>query len=174
MKEKKRIRYYLFLYWFILYNTGFVCVLLFIGPIANKLETGNRQADETDSHQGQPAKPLLDFQVSLRENTRGWVKPGKGWWGVGGMRWRIWNWMTDVTWLLVNYPAGAPLCAEWETCCWLDYQFEKCRTLLKYIVSLEAGWHRKRLCLWRHSKSSFRVLFATELCRPDTVWNVFP
>lgn len=58
---------------------------------------GNRQADASDSHQGQSVKPLPNFQVSLRESTRGQAKPGSGEEGGESARWRIWNWMTDVT-----------------------------------------------------------------------------
>lgn len=91
---------------------------LLIWPVAVKLETGNKPAFETDSHQGQSVKPLLDFQVSLTENTRGWVKPGKRkgragvWGGEFKIVWRMWldYWLTI---LLVHHsglgekPAGS-------------------------------------------------------------------
>lgn len=70
--------------------------------MAKKLGTGNQQADASDSHQGQSVKALPDFQVSLREKTRGRVKSG---WGEGrrgecggefGIGWRMWldYWLT--------------------------------------------------------------------------------
>ena len=52
--------------------------------MSTKLGTAHKQADASDSHQGQSAKPLPNFQVSLRENTRGRVKRGRGVGGVGG------------------------------------------------------------------------------------------
>lgn len=45
--------------------------------MTSKSETGNKQADASDSHQGQSVKLLSNFQVSLRENTRGRVKPSR-------------------------------------------------------------------------------------------------
>lgn len=82
------------------------------------MRTGNKQTDASDSHQGQSVKPLPNFQVSLRENTRGRVKPasregGRGgvWGGEFGIGWRMWldYWLTT---LLVHHsdldekPAG--------------------------------------------------------------------
>lgn len=115
-----------------------------IWPMSKKLGTGNKQAD---SHQGQSVKPHPNFQVSLRENTRGRVKPDRGEGGGVSVRWRIWNWMTDVTWLLVNYPAGAPLRSGWETCWRLDYQFGVGKTLFESIVPFQAGWQLQGPCL---------------------------
>lgn len=68
--------------------------------------------------------------------------------GGGSVRWRIWNWMTDVTWLLVNYPAGAPLQSGWETCWRLDYQFGIGKTRFESIVSFQAGWQLHGSHLW--------------------------
>lgn len=81
-------------------------------------------------------------------NTKGWAKPGRGEGGGPRVRWRIWNWMTDVTWLLVNYPAGAPLWSGWETRWWLDYQFGVGKTLFESIVSSQADWQLQNPGLW--------------------------
>ncbi len=54
-----------------------------MSPTGKKLGTGNKQTDASDSHQGQSVKPHPNFQVSLRENTRGRVKPGRGEGGGG-------------------------------------------------------------------------------------------
>lgn len=142
-----------------------------IWPAAKELRTGNKQADASDSHQGQSVKPLPNFQVSLRENTRGRVKPGGGEGGGGSVRWRIWNWMTDVTWLLVNYPAGAPLRSGWETHWRPDYQFGVGKTLFESIVSFQAGWQLQGSCLWLRAGVGFLALTCLSDLPPHQLFN---
>lgn len=83
--------------------------------------------------------------------------------GGSSVRWRIWNWMTDVTWLLVNYPAGASLRSGWETRWQLDYQFGVGKTLFESIVSFQAGWQLQGPYLW----PSLGVGFLALICLSD-------
>lgn len=166
--------------------SGFLLVFLpLVWPMAKKLGTGNQQADASDSHQGQSVKPLPDFQVSLREKTRGRVKPGWGEEGGGecggefGIGWRMW----------LDYWLTTPLVHHSN----LDEKSSGGRiiNLEKARLNLNPLFYPKRtdsntapifICAWRwischvhtkhvvHSRMSYKVFFNVHLAYRVHTW----